>query len=166
MAKEEVNKFINVTKPMLVIDNIGYPVLKFHGKQVSGRSTPQAKQDILDELKELGPGVYDKTIEELVKKQKEMLLDHLKDVVAGIKKEPQQVLNNALRGAAPEMFTMQLAYEIGLFFIFMDNRTALNIEEVIQKSVNQKANCIQVVEEIIRYLEKGCVVDMAVKINQ
>ena len=64
------------------------------------------------------------------------------------------------------MFTMQLAYEIGLFFIFMDNKTALDIEEVIQKSVNQKANCIQVVEEIIRYLEKGCVVDMAVKINQ
>ena len=166
MAKEEVNKVINVTKPMLVIDNIGYPVLKFHGKQVSGHSTPQAKQVILDELKELGPGVYDKTIEELVKKQKEMLLDHLKDVVAGIKKEPQQVLNNALRGAAPEMFTIQLTYEIGLFFIFMDNRTALDIEEVIQKSVNQKANCIQVVEEIIQYLEKGCVVDMAVKINQ
>lgn len=166
MAKEEVNKVINVTKPMLVIDNIGYPVLKFHGKQVSGHSTPQAKQAILDELKELGPGVYDKTIEELVKKQKEMLLDHLKDVVAGIKKEPQQVLNNALRGAAPEMFTIQLTYEIGLFFIFMDNRTALDIEEVIQKSVNQKANCIQVVEEVIRYLEKGCVVDMAVKINQ
>lgn len=166
MAKEEVNKVINVTKPMLVIDNIGYPVLKFHGKQVSGHSTPQAKQAILDELKELGPGVYDKTIEELVKKQKEMLLDHLKDVVAGIKKEPQQVLNNALRGAAPEMFTIQLTYEIGLFFIFMDNRTALDIEEVIQKSVNQKANCIQVVEEIIQYLEKGCVVDMAVKINQ
>ena len=166
MAKEEVNKVINVTKPMLVIDNIGYPVLKFHGKQVSGHSTPQAKQVILDELKELGPGVYDKTIEELVKKQKEMLLDHLKDVVAGIKKEPQQVLNNALRGAAPEMFTIQLTYEIGLFFIFMDNRTALDIEEVIQKSVNQKANWIQVVEEIIQYLEKGCVVDMAVKINQ
>ena len=86
--------------------------------------------------------------------------------VESIKKEPQSVLNNALRGPAPEMFTLQLTYEIGLFFIFMNNKTAQDIEAVMQKAVAQKANCLQVVEEMIRYLENGCVVDFSVKINQ
>ena len=166
MAKEEVNKFINMTKPMLVIDNIGYPVLKFNGEQVSGKSTPEAKQHMLDMIRKFGPGVFDKMMEKLVNEQKQMLLDHLKMCVESIKKEPQSVLNNALRGPAPEMFTLQLTYEIGLFFIFMNNKTAQDIEAVMQKAVAQKANCLQVVEEMIRYLENGCVVDFSVKINQ
>lgn len=166
MPKTEVNKVLNVTKPMLVIDNIGYPVLKFNGKQVSGKSSPKDKQNMLDMIREFGPGVFDKMMEKLVKEQKNMLLDHLKMCLESIKKEPQSVLNNALRGPAPKLFTDQLSYEIGLFFIFIDAKTTEDINTVVEKSVAQKANCLQVVEEMIRYLEKGCVVDFSVKINQ
>ena len=164
--EEEVNKFLDINKPMLVVDNIGYPVLDFNGKRISGKSSPKEKNEMLESIREAGPAVFDKMMEKMEKEQRQMLLDHMKSAYESLKKEPQTVLNNVLRGPAPAMFANQLAMEIGLFFIFMNKKTAEDIDAVIKKSLYQKANCLDLVKEVIRYLETGCVVNFSVKVDQ
>ena len=165
-SKDSADQLLDINKPMLVIDRIGYPVLSFNGKSINGRSTPQEKTAMLDAIQEAGPAVFPKMMEKLNNEQKAMLLDHLKKSYDSLSKESGTLVNNILKGPAPVSFANQLAQLIGLFFIFMDTKTAKDIDEVIQKALYQKANCLDLVTEIIRYLEKGCVVDFTIKIHQ